>query len=484
MNMNTRDDAELFKEKDYRIDTIIMTSFTEFDAGRIKRYLKTAKSVPGFNFNRMWLFQCNPVQTNNPIPDNFEGKIIKRIFKPSCKIIGEKQPISCRYCLESMNQYHGKPKKVFHPKVWLLRFINKNGEFFWRLIVSSKNMSKGAEELLDCYFCTDGKVNKTISSENHLAHFLDDLINPTLVNINWRDFEDCVEEIKTVKWDNEPNFIYINGENFDNVKTKLPWCSKTVEDMRILSPFLNERFVKYIYKKVCRMAKIYSNDKGFSSLSATECSEFRDNFHRTVMIVGEKERDWHAKIFVWKMDGKWYMMIGSLNATYKAFSDNTEFGVWFGIDEKDIPDWKNGEKPELDDSACEDNESKGENNKAFIEKESNAGEIDAYDQIIINEQLRNELLDEAKKTLRKKLIKVLSNKYISEGKKLEIGDTDDFESILFCQSHTLINQYLIDNTIGAVKKEYDQLSDYDSWKSYIEGCEELIQNIVNIKEDK
>jgi len=215
--MTTTDDSAFFEEQGYKLDAMIMTSFTEFDEKRVNNYLKKASSFIHFDRNRMWLFQCNPVmkQENS---DKQKSFVYRRIFKPNCKKNGK--TLTCEKCLENcINGGKGIPEKVFHPKVWLLRFVSKEGankedDLVWKLIVSSKNMSKGAEKLADCFFYTKGRSGNRIQ-DNDLTRMLDELRSEegSQGKLAWDNFIELLAEIKTLTWEHTPEFLYVNGQH-------------------------------------------------------------------------------------------------------------------------------------------------------------------------------------------------------------------------------------------------------------------------------
>ena len=472
--MKTMDDSAIFEEKGYRLDALIMTSFTEFDALRIKRYLRKANSLLRFDFSRMWLFQCNPVtpsttaeSAQNEKQDDANALLSKclysRVFAPICRKNGNS--IKCKGCLSKcLNENNGIPEKVFHPKVWLLRFIkqDKTNDFFWKLVVSSKNMSKGAEKLLDCYFFTNGKTDPSISKQtNDLIQFLEDLKSDN------EEYESLVKEIGKLKWEQKPEFLYVNGEEWSIIKKRLPWSNKKVEEMKVLSPFLNTGFVDYLFKEVCSDTKIYSDAQGFSSLELKKFTKNQKNMFVQKFGVADKDTPWHAKIYVWKVDGKWYMLLGSLNATIKAFSDNTEFGVWFEIDETQLPDWS-GNTPELSDNCVDKDESSDRKIDDAFDEEKVHETVSSMEQQILREALRNQMFDEAQKELIR-----------CTGVEKEDADKCDFESIILCGKCKNTN---ILKDLSNINAKYGELSSDEVWRRYFEGCCDLIETVKEIED--
>ncbi len=474
--MNTIDDSDLFQEKGYYLDALILTSFTEIDVSRIKRYLRKSNSLLKFDFNRMWLFQCNPImpgKTDNlyqpektekqdKVNSIFLKSVFSRVFMPCCKKNGKQ--IVCKECLEKCVEEKGIPEKVFHPKVWLLRFVkeDKPCDYLWKLVVSSKNMSREAEKLIDCYFVTKGRRNENNSEQNSdLIKLLEDLKSDR------EEYKSLVEEIKKLRWEQSPDFFYVNGEDWQSLKHRLPWSKKKIEDMRVLSPFLNKQFVIYLFNDVCKETKIYSTKEGFSSLDSS-CIPFLKNMFVQKFEVDNKVRPWHAKIFIWKTDGKWYMLLGSLNATVKAFSDNTEFGVWFEIEENQIPDWK-GDTPELPVNSLEkDDESDRKIEGTFKGKEYE--QLSSLDQQILREALREEMINEATDEIIKSALES------SE----ETGKYD-LESIIYCEKYSGDLNSLSDK-IKEINTKYYELSKDRVWEAYFKGCVSLIDTVKEMKD--
>ena len=161
------------------------------------------------------------------------------------------------------------------------------------------------------------------------------------------------------------------------------------------------------------------------------------------------------------------MFLGSLNATKKAFTDNTEFGVWFEIEENQKPDWK-GNTLVLGAVDEKDEASDRKIDAAF--SETGAAELSSSEQQIYKEKKRTEFMEQAKK-------KLLGSTRISG----EPYEYTDFESALLCQAEKNDYDGIMEN-IEKVREEYAILNYDKTWSKYVEGCVLLVDTLKNIKE--
>ena len=123
----------------------------------------------------------------------------------------------------------------FHPKVWILRYINHENDVLYRFVVLSRNLT--FDRSWDLTFSMDGKIiDKQTSKNNPLIIFIEYLSGHSNDEIKSDKIEEIARELEFVKFElNSPVFEYfefivngIDGANpiqnqqiFNGVVTKI-----------------------------------------------------------------------------------------------------------------------------------------------------------------------------------------------------------------------------------------------------------------------
>lgn len=249
-----------------------------------------------------------------------------------------------------------KRHQVFHPKVWIVKFKNGNDEL-WRVIVLSRNLT--FDRSWDVAVCLEGKTEK----------------NEALKNTPLRDFLKYLRsQIKSSKRQNQKKEIldnmikevmgvtFISGEekvDFDFLPVGIPprtSRSYSVDDsglfdkwdnLFVISPFLGgsgkqnplERFLD------SKRAKTVNVDKPVLITRRSEVFGLHEKVRKDFNIYALREeafhsgeeheeisnpdgQDIHAKLYLRTYYSKSELYVGSMNASYNAFSGgNVEFMV-------------------------------------------------------------------------------------------------------------------------------------------------------------
>lgn len=352
---------DVFRRKNSTLDAMILTTYTSFDLDRLTECFNLSGVSQSIDLNKIWLFQCNPSKDSKSI-------LSKRLCRPNCQWqfgLNGPSSLKCEQCLRPYQQNPPKPPlKCFHPKVWLLRFSDDEQHIVWRMVVSSKNFSGGSWKLMDCFYMTES-ITGDPGHQVNLSGFLGAL--RALDNENtpeekkdllWNKF---AGELSNINWQDPFTFWYHWYQNGGAVSS--PWQNqgKNLGELFVLSPFVRDDFRKTVApNSVFSAVHIYSYTHQIAALDPDSWKN--DTFHapanRAASNANTNEQDgqsadagvspdpankqddiyFHAKIYIWPADEeKWFMCIGSPNATGSAFSKNTEAAVYFEItqEEKD-----------------------------------------------------------------------------------------------------------------------------------------------------
>jgi len=233
----------------------------------------------------------------------------------------------------------------FHPKVWLLRFIDPSGDLpdVFRLMVSSRNIT--SDNSWDAAVVLDGKLGSASSgsavssssfssSNSPLTVFLRSLCGMAHVGVSSVTaslVESLASMVDSVEWELPPGcfglFFHLLGPGHGGWMP--PWSSSLV----VVSPFLSEWAVKSLAATSAVPLAVVSRTFAFTSVS---CDSFGSRLvlHEAAEtdegddVYGAGEIGLHAKVYVYR---EWYnthVVVGSANATTRALKGmNIEFMV-------------------------------------------------------------------------------------------------------------------------------------------------------------
>lgn len=219
-------------------------------------------------------------------------------------------------------------KGSFHPKLWLLRFKNKDTDLLlYRLIVLSKNLTDTRDWDV-CYYA-EGKSGRTKKQNRDLIAFLN-----KIPGHNDDDFiKGILADIGTVVFDNPQGTDYTDFFGYPSEQRPFPAsCSRSL----IISPFIREEQLQKLpvgKKNAILISRQEELDKIASAvLSSYDCFVLKDTVIDGETIIDEeiiqrKQNKLHAKLYVWEeteQKTKTHIFIGSANCSNAAFSLNSE----------------------------------------------------------------------------------------------------------------------------------------------------------------
>ena len=249
-----------------------------------------------------------------------------------------------------------EPGGVFHPKVWILRYLGQQDEVIYRLICASRNMT--FDRSWDTLLVLDGHLLKRqngIGINNPLGDFvralpklsIDPLPTPTLTRINQIEYE-----VRRVAFE-APEGMELTAFWPLGIPDHRRWPFQDCRDRRlVISPFVSEDALRRLrptekqgilisradslrtlspellagYEEVLVLDP--SVDDAVGDSETTMSPALRDS--ETSLAgrgMGDELKGLHAKLFV--VDDGWDARVwtGSANATSAAFHQNVEFLV-------------------------------------------------------------------------------------------------------------------------------------------------------------
>ena len=245
---------------------------------------------------------------------------------------------------------------AFHPKFWLIRYKNKNGELMYRIIVLSRNLT--FDRSWDVTYYLDGHITKDSSDKNEpVCDFLRYLLTQLPGDENGREkaknIRALIKELPRVAFETEEKMFYdyefipngvknsVAGGFYSFDKTDL--FQDTFHEILIISPFLsgdtikdfNDRNKGSLIKDARYM--LITREMSLARLKPRDVSNFVIYTMRDQVIDGEtaisecaqeiRKQDIHAKIYMVRKYANTDLYLGSLNASHSGVHTNIEFMI-------------------------------------------------------------------------------------------------------------------------------------------------------------
>ena len=261
----------------------------------------------------------------------------------------------------------------FHPKTWLLRYVNHENEVLYRFVILSRNLT--FDRSWDLSFSMDGKLTDKQSSKNNpLINFIKYLSRYSNDVKRDRIYE-IAKELEFVNFELKSPFdgfeFIVNGIDSSNpIQNQQLFKSNSLEKLLIMSPFLSkgvindfnkrknskskailitrlnslgqlkdenlENFEFYALKDEVIDGESLLSDESEQSLKDKENKNSNDDSKGDVIdnekLISEESKqfpkqDIHAKMYVVEKTKYTDLYMGSLNASDNALNGNVEFMI-------------------------------------------------------------------------------------------------------------------------------------------------------------
>ena len=133
----------------------------------------------------------------------------------------------------------------FHPKVWVLRYINDKKEILYRFVVLSRNLT--FDRSWDLSFSMDGRVTDSKTSKNDpLIKFLEFLSVFSTDDVKTDRIKEIIDELENVEFKLDSDVFggfdfILNGVGDEYcVQNHQLFYSNSLENLLIMSPFLSK----------------------------------------------------------------------------------------------------------------------------------------------------------------------------------------------------------------------------------------------------
>lgn len=259
----------------------------------------------------------------------------------------------------------------FHPKMWLIRFVNKkNKNPLYRIIVLSRNLTfdrswdvsftMDGEELVDedDYYITTDKNDQLIGLLKYLRRFTKD-------KQKYHKMNKIIEEFEYIHFDLNSREFYdfdfiVNGINEEHTIKNYPLFTEKFDEILIMSPFLTGSIISDFNQRAkAQKCILITKSMSLGKLSPEDCDNFEVYTLKDQIIDGESiisedlnefgeeynesskeylqeknrqnneiaKQDIHAKLFMVKKGSNCDLYLGSLNASHNSIYGNVEFMI-------------------------------------------------------------------------------------------------------------------------------------------------------------
>jgi len=258
----------------------------------------------------------------------------------------------------------------FHPKFWLIRYINRIGEVLYRIVVLSRNLT--FDRSWDVSFYMDGVKRKRKKKENlPVCDFLNFLVKNFGSNSNGKEkikkIRLMVKELPYIAFDigiedfESYTFIPLGIKNLDKEYysiTDYPLFQELengnrankFDELLIMSPFLSKDIVRYfnnsLAEKAGTEAILITRAMSLEKLKKEDCNNLRVFTMKDAVIDGEwmlseteqqyQKQDIHAKMYLTRKGSNVDLYLGSMNASHNAVYGNVEFMLCLHTNKKHL----------------------------------------------------------------------------------------------------------------------------------------------------
>ncbi len=241
----------------------------------------------------------------------------------------------------------------FHPKFWLIRYKNHQGELLYRVVVLSRNLT--FDRSWDVTYYMDGKLSQEASEKNQpVSDFLyyligylpsnengkakSKLIRSLIKDLPYVSFEPAEKEFYDFEF--IPVGVKKAGGGYHQIAEK-PLFTQTFHEIMIITPFLTGSVIRNFNDRNALSPientryLLITRESSLGYLRPEDVNRFQIYIMRDTVVDGEtaisdntsdiQKQDIHAKVYMMRKYSETDLYLGSLNASHNAVHGNVEF---------------------------------------------------------------------------------------------------------------------------------------------------------------
>ena len=240
----------------------------------------------------------------------------------------------------------------FHPKFWLIRYVDEKNNYLYRVVVLSRNLT--FDRSWDVTFCMDGKKKSTETAKNNpigdfITYLIKQLPETDYAAEKQKKMKSVIRELKNVEFSLDSkeftdfDFIPfgIGSQYGSDQKPLYTLLEDSFHEAFIMSPFLSSGVIKNFNERSKWMEHaeyvLITRASELGKLKPSDCSNFEIYTMKDAVVDGEgliseetsdiQKQDIHAKIYMLRKGADSSLYLGSLNASHNALHGNVEFMI-------------------------------------------------------------------------------------------------------------------------------------------------------------
>ena len=240
----------------------------------------------------------------------------------------------------------------FHPKFWLIRYVDEKNNYLYRVVVLSRNLT--FDRSWDVTFCMDGKKTSTETVKNNpigdfISYLIKQLPETDYAAEKQKKMKSVIRELKNVEFSLDSkeftdfDFIPfgIGSQYGSDQKPLYTLLEDSFHEAFIMSPFLSSGVIKNFNERSKWMEHaeyvLITRASELGKLKPSDCSNFEIYTMKDAVVDGEgliseetsdiQKQDIHAKIYMLRKGSDSSLYLGSLNASHNALHGNVEFMI-------------------------------------------------------------------------------------------------------------------------------------------------------------
>lgn len=239
---------------------------------------------------------------------------------------------------------------AFHPKTWLLVYVNDEGERHYRFVVLSRNLT--FDRSWDISVAIDGKpgrkTNNSASIISFISYLKDHLVRDSVeLNRQRRLINAVLSELEYVTFElNDKAFtsyeimpLGIGANRYDIENDFL--FTDTFHEIAIMSPFLSKSTIELYNSEKMGLTDakrtLITRRSELGKLKPEDCDKFniyalKDDIYNGEESLSEEnvetqKQDIHAKMYLRRKYSDVFLYVGSMNASFAAINSNVEMMI-------------------------------------------------------------------------------------------------------------------------------------------------------------
>ncbi len=240
----------------------------------------------------------------------------------------------------------------FHPKFWLIRYVDERNNYLYRVVVLSRNLT--FDRSWDVTFCMDGKKTSAETVKNNpvgdfISYLIKQLPETDYAAEKQKKMKSVIRELKNVEFSLDSkeftDFDFIPfgiGNQYGcDQKSLYTLLEDSFHEAFIMSPFLSGGIIKNFNERSKYMDHaeyvLITRASELGKLKPSDCSNFEIYTMKDAVVDGEgliseetsdiQKQDIHAKIYMLRKGSDSSLYLGSLNASHNALHGNVEFMI-------------------------------------------------------------------------------------------------------------------------------------------------------------